>query len=515
MTKDFLYFFKVLLLGFGIMPFIMSLIAAILTLVVAVPFQLGAGQYDTLYFLAFAIFFFILAAFFGVRIIGERRPIGLLERYLPVCLPLLATLATCAVCMVVSGGYKGHDVFATLFYLEVAFFPINTLNLFFGSYDAVFLIPLVYQVTFILFFNLRERKYSYRPSMHRGYLTIFYFFVLIFSAIIGYVLFTKNQTVLPRDYGFAYGNGYASVNIYQYDVRNEQNILPVLSDSSHFTISELDKMPVLDGAEAAYPVYSAFAGVCYKGIATMEYEYYNSEEQQKSSRSPGDKITFTNTIFAFERLINGEVDIFFGATPSQQQLAMAESAGKSLVLTPIGKDAFVFFVNKNNACDGLTTPDIHDIYSGKVKNWQTITGKNQRIYAFQRPENSGSQTILQSIMQDVPLAQPLREEYISAMDGVTQNVANYRNYPGAIGYSFRFFTMAMAGDTSEIKLLDIDGIAPSQENIASGAYPFTVFLYAITLEDNNLETVQPFLQWMQGEQGQELVEKVGYVRIDN
>jgi len=513
MKRDLIYFIKVLLIGFGIIPFIASFIVAILTLVISVPFQLGAGRFDTLYFLLFALFCFTLSALVGVFTIGKQRPIGIVARYLPVCLPLLATLVTAAVCMVVSGGYKGHDVFAVLFYLEVAFFPINTLNLLFGSYEAVFLIPIFYQIAFLLLFFRREKIFSYRPPFHIGYFTFYLIVVLASTATIGYVFFTRTQTVLPRDYGFAYGNGYASVNIYQYDVRNEQNILPALSSPSTFIISELDKMPRLDGAEAAFPVYSAFANACYLGIATSEYEYFSSEELQKYSRSPGDRITFTNTIFAFERLLNGEVDIFFGAAPSQAQLAMAENAGKILVLTPIGKDAFVFFVNKNNDCNGLTTQDIHDIYSGKVKNWVSITGKNQRIYAFQRPENSGSQTILQTLMQDVPLAEPLREEYISAMGGVSENVANYRNYPGAIGYSFRFFTTAMAGDTSDIKLLDIDGIAPTLENIASGAYPYTVFLYAITLEDNELGTVQPFLEWMQGEQGQELVQKVGYVGV--
>ena len=71
----------------------------------------------------------------------------------------------------------------------------------------------------------------------------------------------------------------------------------------------------------------------------------------------------------------------------------------------------------------------------------------------------------------------------------------------------------MADGFEKIKLLSIDGIAPTTENIASSVYPYTVSLYAITVEDNKLETIEPFLEWMRGPEGQELVEKIGYVPI--
>jgi len=45
-------------------------------------------------------------------------------------------------------------------------------------------------------------------------------------------------------------------------------------------------------------------------------------------------------------------------------------------------------------------------------------------------------------------------------------------------------------------------------------YPFTATLYAITVKDNKkMRTIQPFLEWMQGPQGQELVEEVGYIKV--
>ena len=489
------YYIRIIFLGFGVIPFAASFLCSI-------PFFSGGAIYKILSFIFVLALIFILyfssAAFLAVKWIEKEYPDSFAHRYTPVCLPLILTLAASAVCMVISKGFTGHEVFAALFIVEIAFLPMIFFISFAGYNEFIFIIPLIYKAAFLLFFILKERKTDNKPTPYKTYIAGFLSLVFVFAITIGWVQFSRRQTVLPKDYGFNYGGGFASVDIYRYDVTNSENILPILNKPSSFIIGNRNQMPVLDGAEAAYPVYSAFANACYAGI--VEKTLY-------------DYITFTNTIYAFERLVNGEVDIFFGAQPSKAQEELAQKNGKKLVLTPIGKEAFVFFVNNTNKCDNLTTQNIHDIYSGKVKNWMPITGANEKIYAFQRPENSGSQTIMQRIMGDIPLAEPLREEYVAGMGGVSESVADYRNYPGAIGYSFKFFTTGMADNSDMIKLLSIDGIAPTTESITSAAYPYTVSLYAITLEDNKLETVEPFLEWMQGAEGQELVEKIGYVPI--
>jgi phosphate transport system substrate-binding protein len=507
------YFLRILLLGFGVAPFGFSLLCAL-------PFMAGMGGLGALQLSLIYIAYFSVAAVASERRVAKHYPDGLMARYAPVCLPLLLTLAVCAVCMVVSKGYAGHDVFAALFFAEVAFVPMSLVMSLFGRTAFVLIIPLIYKAAFLLFFTLNERKDASRPTMRKGHIAGFLSLMLISGSITGWVQLTRNQTVLPRDYGFAYGGGYASVDIYRYAVWNEDNSLPTLDEPSSFIISDKAKMPVLDGAEAAYPVYSAFASACYARVAGSRYPGFGGDAKEAEIYDAyiepiavDNIVTFTNTIYAFQRLVDGDVDIFFGAQPSKAQAELAERAGKRLVLTPIGKEAFVFFVNNANECDGLATQDIRDIYSGKVGDWKPITGKGERIYAFQRPENSGSQTIMQLIMGDAPLAEPLREEYVEGMAGISERVADYRNYPGAIGYSFRFFTTGMAGDPDAVKLLHVDGVAPTTENIASGAYPFTVSLYAISLADNDLETIAPFLAWMQGAEGQELVEKIGYVPI--
>ena len=121
-------------------------------------------------------------------------------------------------------------------------------------------------------------------------------------------------------------------------------------------------------------------------------------------------------------------------------IAMAKKEG---TLTPIGKESFVFFVNAQNEVKGLTVDEIKGIYSGKITNWKDVGGKNKEIRAFQRPEDSGSQTALQKLMGDVPIMDPPVENVIDLMGGIIAQVSTYQNYNNAIGYTFRYYSTEM------------------------------------------------------------------------
>lgn len=320
----------------------------------------------------------------------------------------------------------------------------------------------------------------------------------------GEVLFNNNG------YGFAYEGGWSSVDLEPYYVENPENKLAKLDEPASFVISDVSEMPVLDGAEATYPVYSAFANACYENIADIQ-QYAKSEEgKEKNAPKP---IRFTNTIEAYKSLVDGDVDIFFGSMPSPEQKQLAADAGKELVYTPIGKEAFVFFVSENNPVDGLTSEQVRSIYSGKISNWRKVGGRNLPILAFQRPKNSGSQTRMEYFMGDVPLKEPLKSEFEVSMVGVISSVASYQNKDTAIGYSFRYYAtqMVLPDDSGHMKFLSLDGVYPSPENIADNSYPLTGQLYAVSLADNDNEYVKPFLEFMTSEQGQQIVRETGYI----
>lgn len=183
-----------------------------------------------------------------------------------------------------------------------------------------------------------------------------------------------------------------------------------------------------------------------------------------------------------------------------------------LILTPIAKEAFVFFVNKENPVDNLTVKQIWDIYQKRIVSWDAVGGRVENILPFQRPENSGSQTIMiATVMQGQTLPPPLVEENAHGMGEIIQDVAAYRNYSSAIGYSFRFYATEM-NPSANVKLLSVNGIRPTPENIRTGRYPFTVNIYAVTTgrESGNAKKL---IEWLRSAQGQRLIENCGYIGL--
>ena len=305
-----------------------------------------------------------------------------------------------------------------------------------------------------------------------------------------------------------------SLMLYEYEPFSEGNKLVTLEEPAtlQFDLAQTYDVRV-DGATALYPVYAAFVQELWP---EKEYPIH---EYQPGGDGYG-MVTCSNTVNAYERLIKGKTDVIFVAGPSKAQQEMAEQAGMEFHLTPVGREAFVFFVNSKNPVDGLTVEQIQKIYTGEITNWSEVGGKNQSIRPFQRAENSGSQTALQKLMGDIPIMEPEEEDRIAGMGGIIREVASYRNYKNALGFSFRYYASEMEAN-DEIKLLALNGVAPTKETIRDGSYPISSEFYAVTAapigepapQETN-ESLSAFLDWVCSEQGQAIVEKTGYVALN-
>ena len=313
-------------------------------------------------------------------------------------------------------------------------------------------------------------------------------------------------------------HGYSSTDFTDYMVYSENSKLVQLDHPASLWIENESDMPVMDGAEACYPLYAALAKAVYKDIDQIELQWL---EEGTNEYFNGKIVSFTNTVTGFNRLLipmddpldqekyGRRVDLFFGARPSREQMQYAKDEGIELEITPIGKEAFIFFVEEDNPVESLTSQQVKDIYSGKITNWKEVGGKNQPIVAFQRPEGSGSQTMMIYFMGDTPLKEPKTYEKVSAMDGVIRQVAQYANEAGAMGYSFRYFLEEL-NQEQHVKMLKIDGVYPSIESIEEGTYPLTVDLCLITRKNDPNPYVQQMIDFILSEDGQEIIRKTGY-----
>ncbi len=283
------------------------------------------------------------------------------------------------------------------------------------------------------------------------------------------------------------------------DVRNylpheEGSNLPKINSSLKLS----DNLPVLDGAAALVPVYAAIIDNVYpSGCVTFESGEFSDNNYYGENFAQDSAMQYKNTVRGYQAIVDGTTDILFCAGPSEEQKHYARDKGVELVYVPIGLEGFVFFVNENNPIDNLTVEQIRKIYACEYTNWAEVGGANRVINPVTRLEGSGSQTMFESFM-----------------DGYTIGRKSPFAITGAsIGFSFRYYMDGIV-ENDAVKMLSLDGIYPSAENIQNRSYPVVTQFYAIYRADNDNKNISILIEWLLSEEGQTLIEKTGYVRIN-
>jgi len=187
-----------------------------------------------------------------------------------------------------------------------------------------------------------------------------------------------------------------------------------------------------------------------------------------------------------------------GITQTQQGTAdigtssreLKEDEKKGLKTYLIGKDGIVVIVNKQNNIQGLTTEQLRDIFSGKIRNWKEVRDPDAEIHVIVREEGSGTRKAFEEIvMKDAKI----RNDAI--VEGSTEAV---KQDPNAMGF------ISLANLDNTVKALKIDGVTPSVSTVADGSYKLQrPFLFLTKGEPTGV--VKNFIDWVLSPEGQTIV----------
>ena len=302
-----------------------------------------------------------------------------------------------------------------------------------------------------------------------------------------------------------------------------------VADTEAFSLGDVTPM---DGQEGLYTAdwgtYPSLDGstVCVPLAMELARQWLDLAEEDLNGF-----VNFSTTPNAYDRLTEGKgnptvtiasrgimmddahpIDIVLGTGPNADERLAAENAGKELVMVPVCYDAFVFLVNSENPVDSLTSDQIRGIYSGAVRLWSEVGGDaDMTIAAYQRPHGSGSQTAMEELVMKGWELAAATENYISdGMGDLIAQIGSYDNAREALGYSYLYYVNGLY-KSGDVKVLTVDGAAPTDENLRSGAYPFTVYYYAVYEKGN--ETAEKFVEWLVSDEGQACVGQAGYVTL--
>ncbi len=268
---------------------------------------------------------------------------------------------------------------------------------------------------------------------------------------------------------------------------------PTVASSFHLSVEDY---PVVDGSTATLPL-----AIAVRAAVTGETAGQSEEATRFSTTGP-----------AWLALQQGTADILVVYEASQTIQDQLAGEYDKFIKTPIGLDALVFLANEGNPVESLTRQQIVDIYSGKTTNWKDVGGKDQEIVAFQRDENSGSQTLMKKLaMGGTPMMDAPAELRPSEMEGLITDLANYNNSANALGYSVYYYVKNMY-QAPGVKLLSVDGVAPTNDTIAGGQYAYCNPFYAVIRADEPADSpAHKLYDWLTGAEGSAAVGATGYV----
>ncbi|WP_257458626.1 phosphate ABC transporter substrate-binding protein [Archangium lipolyticum] len=223
---------------------------------------------------------------------------------------------------------------------------------------------------------------------------------------------------------------------------------------------------------------------------------------------PGAKIQVTGggSGTGIAALINGTTDIAMSSRPikeAERQLAR-QRYPHGPVEVPVARDGITFYVHESNPVDALTIAQLKGIYLGDITRWKDVGGKDAPIVLYSRENSSGTYTFVKDEVLGGEDFTP-RAMTMPGTAAVVHAVGLERN---GIGYG----GSAYARGIKELKVKkDAQGeaVAPTSENIQSGAYPLSrrLFFY-LPREAAGID--KEFIDYTLSPEGQQIVLEVGY-----
>jgi phosphate transport system substrate-binding protein len=203
----------------------------------------------------------------------------------------------------------------------------------------------------------------------------------------------------------------------------------------------------------------------------------------------------------------------------------------SLKEIPVAIDGIAIAVNYNLNIPGVTVAQLKDIYTGKVTNWQQVGGPNLPITIYSRSKEAGGtvEFFIENVLN--------KENFgtnVSYVGTTTEAVRKVAMNPGGIYYASAPEVVPQCTIKS-LPLGRISGqfvppyqqpaVSPSEcpnkrnqlnnQAFRSGDYAITRNLFVIVKQNGQTDQQagEAYANWLLTPQGQELIEKAGFVRI--
>ncbi|MEI6787988.1 MAG: phosphate ABC transporter substrate-binding protein [bacterium] len=244
---------------------------------------------------------------------------------------------------------------------------------------------------------------------------------------------------------------------------------------------------VVDGSTTVGPVAKAFA------------EYYMGKHQ-----SVNITVSESGSGNGAKSLINAACDVATMSRPMKNsEKKAAQDAGVLAIENVVALDGLAVIVNPSNPRGNLTIEQIRDIFTGKITNWRELGGQDQKIVVISRDTNSGTYESFNTlVLKDSKLKGGA--EYVGSNGAVRQRVMSTDAAVGYVGLAF----------TEGVKVLQVNGVAPSAATVTAKTYPIARPLFMYTNGRPKEGTaLYDFVNLCNTAEGKKIIEDTGFVPL--
>src|SRR5438067_5290317 len=174
-------------------------------------------------------------------------------------------------------------------------------------------------------------------------------------------------------------------------------------------MKQLMSMKNIKFLAASVAIFATVAGFIFapsetitiKGSDTMvQLAQRWAEKYMKENSNVNIQVTGGGSGTGISALINGTTDICTASRPMKdgEKIKLRERFGTTGIEVRTAKDGLTIYLNEGNSVSELSFSQIKGIYTGAIKNWKDVGGKDADIILYGRENSSGTYAFLKEVV---------------------------------------------------------------------------------------------------------------------
>jgi len=182
---------------------------------------------------------------------------------------------------------------------------------------------------------------------------------------------------------------------------------------------------------------------------------------------------------------------------SSRNLKVSE---KGLRVIVIAVDGIAVIVHKDNPIDNLDIEEIRGIFSGEIKNWKELGGKDKEVIPVTREEGSGTRASFEDMI--------MGEKAISDACLVQDSNGAVREIIASTAQGIGYISVGLVDERE--KAVAIDGVEPNIANLITGKYQFSRPFLLLLLEEP-IGEIKKFIDYVLSPEAQDILKHDGLI----